>query len=417
MNEWTATKEALRTRDTHPEDFPNLNFHHNRGSFLTHKNPISASASPPIVRYWHLYTQNPTLVNEHYIQPIQSAYRATFRSFFVADSLSIHGHVSDASKPLILIGLNAHIYSHATNGVKGLSDKARENPLIAITEGYYGVGFGPLQYHAISNPQPPSEQRPSANGAPPIMLRTDDACTVEAQVRDPKGMECVAVIAQMVRSLDGRVIGEDIGKEVVCACDKYNLFLVVDETMTSIRCGASFSYQLPQYHAYGSPDLVLFGKAVKRTVWRLNGVVFNVQKLGIGRDDQRKRVISDWQNRFADMASVSDLLIFWGTILLAGKEDWPLRAREVGQVLRDMQAGDGLASTGTGGLHSLIYMPWQDATRFSWPVMGANAGDYVRWLPVLDEIMTSPDRLREKVLAGGVYRIGGGFWHGARVGG
>ncbi|KAI4244400.1 MAG: hypothetical protein LQ352_006826, partial [Teloschistes flavicans] len=276
-----------------------------------------------------------------------------------------------------------------------LSATARANPRVAITEGCYGAGFGPLHYNAVYN-----ARSGAANGACPVVIRTHDPSGIAVQVARAKGMECVAVMAEMVSARDGRVMRPEVWEELVKACDAYDLMLVVDEALTAIRCGAPFAYQLPQYCKHGYPDLVLFGKAV-----RTNGVAIewrgvNVGKLGIVKEEQRQYTILDWQERLTAMASAADLLISWGTILLAEKEDWPLRARKVGQILRAFLEEDGVASADVGGLHSLIYVGEKDAARFSWPVMGAKAGKHVRWLPVLDEVMMSEEKLREKVFGG-----------------
>ncbi|KAL8693632.1 MAG: hypothetical protein Q9218_001590 [Villophora microphyllina] len=318
-NEESSTK----SREQYPEEFPDLDFHHSWGSFLTRKNPIAETVNPKIAQYWQLLSQNPTVLQYH-IHDISTSYRKAFRDFFTAEPFSLHGHVSDASNPSLLTGLICHLFQYAKpKGKFCLSTEARSKPRIAITEGCYGAGFGPLHYHAVNGH---GSLRLTANGARPVVIKTNDVRTIDAQLKAAKKGECVALMVEMVSVRNGWVMDEKIWENLVKACNKYNMFLVVDEALTSIRCGAPFAYQLPQYCQYGHPDLVLFGKAV-----RTNGVAIewrgvNVAKLGIVGAEKRQYAILDWQERLTEMAPAADLLISWSTLLLAEKEKWPQRA-------------------------------------------------------------------------------------------
>ncbi|KAL8631414.1 hypothetical protein Q9189_002836 [Teloschistes chrysophthalmus] len=239
---------------------------------LSELTPISASTSPRIAQYWHFHNENRALVDQHHIQAIQTAYRAAFRSFF-ADPLSLHGHVSDASNPSTLLRLMEHLYPQATNPKNSISNEARKNPRIAVTEGYYGAAYGPLVYHAKSNAQVPH----SANGARPTVITTNDYRTIEEQLRNAKEKACVAVIAEMVRSRDGSTMETRVWEEL---------------------CGAPFAHQLLEYHTCEYPDLVLFGKAVGTHGVAVEWRGSNIKELGIVKDDQREHVMKDWQKLF-----------------------------------------------------------------------------------------------------------------------
>lgn len=85
---------------------------------------------------------------------------------------------------------------------------------------------------------------------------------------------------------------------------------------------------------------------------------------------------------------------------MAAKEDWPKRSQKVGGVLRDIIKSEGIAKSSTiTSLHSLIYLQKEDYARTSPPIMGAYAGEYVRWLSTLDEVMMSKDGLVVKVFS------------------
>ncbi len=49
-----------RSRETNPEDYPDLDFHHTFGSFLTRKNPVSKSTHPAIAGYWDVLSHSPS---------------------------------------------------------------------------------------------------------------------------------------------------------------------------------------------------------------------------------------------------------------------------------------------------------------------------------------------------------------------
>lgn len=392
LYEVTQTTGNLR-RDSHPEDYPDLNFHHSFGSFLTRKNPILESVDADIGKYWALLNKSPTML-QYYIHEIGDRYREAFRRFFTAEPASLHGHVSDASSPALLTSLISHFASGCSESGSNafLDEDDKSNPRIAILEGSYGAGYGPLAHNSVLD-----FVRPLANGSIPVMIKTLDASKIDEQVRNAKLAGCVALIAEIVRARDGVAIRQVAWKNLLRACKKHNLVLVVDEALTAIRCGAPFAYQLPQYQKHGFPDLVLFGKAVKTNGIAVDWRGINMQKLEITDPEERLFLALQWQERLTEMAPAASLLTSWGTITLAGREDWPQRSRVIGNLLRDFVQDEGIEPTFIGGLHGLLYLRVQDQARISSPVMGANAGKYVRWFPMMDEVMMSKEELRMKV--------------------
>ena len=384
--------EILRTRETNPEDFPDLDFHHSFGSFLTHKNPVSKDTHPEIARYWDLLGNSPSLLQRH-IHQIADKYRDAFRDFFVAEPISLHGHVSDASNVALLTSVISHLVSHASSdiGTPFFEDESKSNPRIAIAADSYGAGYGSLAYNAVL-----VSNRLVANGPQPVIITMTNPAKIDVQIKHAKNQRCVALIVELVCAGSGKVITENAWKHILNACEKYALILIVDEALTSIRCGAPFAYQLPHLARYGHPDLVLFGKAV-----RTNGIAvewrgINIKKLGI-RGDDRLFTILDWQERVTEMAQAADLLISWGTLVLARREHWPQRAQVISHILRGRIIAQGVKACSIRGLHSLIYIPLQNVGRLGPPVMGARAGRFLRWLPAMDEVMTSEEQLSTKV--------------------
>ncbi len=384
-------------RRSHPEEYPDLDLHHGFVSFLTRKNLMSRAVDTKISQYWQLLGQNPTLL-QYRIHDIGDQYRNAFRIFFTAEAISLHGHVSDASNPALLTSLIGHLTHRASPSCDSsiFNEEARTNPRVAVTEGSYGAAYGSLAYNAVVD-----TVRPVANGLRPVIIKTNNAAKIDAQVKAAKSLGCVALITEIVNAREGNVVSESVWKNLLKVCERYQLILIVDEALTSIRCGAPFAYQLPQYSKHGLPDLVLFGKAIRTNGIAIEWRGINIKRLGINNDESRLFTILEWQERFTEMAQAADLLISWGTLVLAKKEQWPQRAIEIGRLLRSILVSDGIRKHRIAGLHSLIVLRGHDNARFSSPVMGAQAGKYVRWLPVMDLVMASEDQLHLKLFGTG----------------
>ena len=447
-------RERRHYRMRHPEEFPDLDFHQSFGSFLTRKNPVHKTVNREIAGYWRLLCQTPSAIQYHYFD-IRELYQKKFRQYFKAQVISLHGHVSDAANPNLLMSLLLHLtaaaevsesdpassaandpeddptrYSagnsvnddantpanddgnipanvdasssatdYASDSTSGytvvgadlLEHANRQNPRIALAQGSYGATFGPMAYECVL----PFVQ-PVANGPEPFFVNTQDLTTINNQVREAKAAGCIALIVEIVCATDGSVISIVAWRHLLSACREHCLVLIVDEALTAMRCGAPFAYQLPRYAKAGFPDLVLFGKAV-----RTNGIAvewrgINIQKLGIKSREKRLDAILDWQDRFTALATAQDLLASWGTLILAHREDWKTRAPTIGRLLRSLLRREGIMPQLISGLHGLIYIRREDYITRS-PIMVANSGTYVRLLPTMDEVMTSRAQLLTKV--------------------
>lgn len=383
-------------QETCPNDFPVIDFHQSFGSYLTQKNPISQEVDADVAEYWNTLSTNPSML-QHQVNDIVEHYRAAFKRFFNLDPISLHGHVSDAANPFVLTSLLTLLTENSEEDVSFFGENEKVAPRIATTDASYGAGYGPLAY-ASAVPM----FRNVACGAIPFVVNTRIPSTIDRQVRQAKQEGCVALVAEIVRAADGTLISEAGWKALLNACERHSLVLIVDEALTAIRCGAPFAHQLPQYRKSGLPDLVLFGKAVRTNGIAIEWQGINIQKLEINDEDLRSYVIAFWQERYTEMAPLADLLTSTGTLILAQAEDWPQRAQQIGAILRDIVKDEGHSKPrAIGGLHSLIYLRQEDYARTSSPVMGAHAGEYVRWLPVMDEVMMSRDELEAKVFGMG----------------
>lgn len=391
-------RSVERNQESCPNDFPAIDFHQTFGSFLTRKNPISQAVDPDVAKYWDILSTTPAML-QHQVNDIGDCYRAAFKQFFKLDPISFHGHVSDAANPFVLTSLLMHLTANSAedSDVFLLSDEDRVAPRIATTNDSYGAAYGPLAYNASV----PLFRR-LACGAKPFVVKTRKPAEIDKQVRRAKEGGCVALVAEIVRAADGSVISEAGWKALLDSCERHSLVLVVDEALTAIRCGAPFAHQLPQYRKSGLPDLVLFGKAVRTNGIAIEWQGINIQKLAITDENTRSFIIAFWQECYTETAPLADLLTSTGTLILAKMEDWPDRAQKIGVILRDIIDDEGYARPAAiGGLHSLIYLRQKDYVHTSSPVMGAHAGKFIRWLPVMDEMMMSKDELQVKVFGAG----------------
>lgn len=378
-------------RDFHPEDYPDLDLNHHYGQLLTRQNVTQANKI--ISGYWKTFIETPAMIY-HEVRDIRDYYREAFFDFFDVDPISLHGHVSDAANPFVLGSLLRHLENVFRDRVT--PSTFGEDARVAVMEGSYGMGFGPLAYNA---PCPWSSD--AACGPKPVIVRMDSN-TIQKQIKAAKASKCVALLVAIVRSSDGTVMTTAQWRAIIEACDKYRMYLVVDEAMTAIRCGAPFAHQLPDYKYHGRPDLVLFGKGIRTNGIAVDWRGVNFRRLGEVSLEDRVNAIILWEKRLTETAPPEILLQSWGTITLACKQGWPQRAIKIGQVLRNVLATFNIRPSSISGLHSLLWLSRHDGALNKLAVMSANAGnDYTRWLPLMDSIMTSEATMMTKVFGFG----------------
>ena len=275
--------------------------------------------------------------------------------------------------------------------IPGLVDSSHH---IAIMPGSYGVGFGPLAYNA---PCPWSSR--VACGQPPFVIEMGTS-GIANSIRKAKKEGCIALTVSIVRSTDGGVMSVKEWQAAVRACRENGVILIVDEALTAARCGAPFAYQLPEYHQYGGPDFIIFGKGIRTNGLAVDWQGASIKHMGIERIEDRIQLINQWHKRYTEAIPTPELLESWGTITLAQKQDWPQQAREIGVIPRNVLNDFGLRPTFISGLHSLIWL-WRDDQRMKRiGAISAKAGEaYTRWLPCLDALMTDGGELKAKIFS------------------
>ena len=382
-------REALP--DLFPELCADIDMHQQWGQWLSRQNALRAS--PDITVYSTKMNEHPQLACED-APDIMEKWEEAFTAFFHAIPISLHGHAGDALSSQLLISivlfLKDRIGPLSSKTALDLPKTSLKSCHSAVLKGVYGGAFGSLAHVARVR-----DWRAWACGTPPAVIDSNSA-SISGAIKRAKRRHCAFLLVEMVSSETGVALSPYVWRELLRACQSSRLLIVVDETITAIRCGAPFAYQRPEYVQFGRPDMIVFGKAV-----RTHGVALDLQGINIGPLVKDIESPQDLCFRvFSQPASAMDLLLSWGTLHLAKAQDWPGRAQTVSKVLRSIITVDyGISEP--KGLEALVWMekesllgnPDRSFVRsmdISPAVISATAGEAVtRWLPLLDAPMLS----------------------------
>ncbi|KAI4184565.1 MAG: hypothetical protein LQ346_006089 [Caloplaca aetnensis] len=271
----------------HPEQFPDLDLHNGYGMLLTRQDVLRKENDARVGSLALRYHQTPALI-AHDQRDILEGHREAYFQFFDCDAISLHGHVSDAMNACLHGSLIQHLRSWSS--ALGHSDPMclpQTAPQLAVMDGAYGAGYGPLAYSTVV-----ARMRDVACGIPPPVVDMNPHILMD-QVGAAKEAGCVALLVEVVRSRDGRPMPPGVWQVTVEACRTHGLFLIVDEALSAIRCGAPFAHQLPEYRRGGRPDLVLFGKGVRTCGVAVDWEGVNMKGLAIEQRGRRVEVILD----------------------------------------------------------------------------------------------------------------------------
>jgi hypothetical protein len=192
--------------------------------------------------------------------------------------------------------------------------------------------------------------------------------------------------------------------ELAKICKTIRLPLVIDETLTALRCGAPFAYQREEYHGI-QPDLVVFGKALGVSGLAVNFEGQLLADLFISSHLQKIACSFRWfdvQTRPISMACLIEAL----SILEAARdENWPARSQVVGRLVREAIFRHERETSGSpslreslpiGGLDAIICVERKRVEDLL--LQGIPNEGYVRLLPVIDDFMLSEESLQHVVL-------------------
>ncbi|KAL2859365.1 hypothetical protein BJX68DRAFT_276724 [Aspergillus pseudodeflectus] len=379
---------------------PNHDFHNSWGCIYSGETTAKDEA---VRQWWQDYFQNPALVETRY-HDLLSTYTQLFAAFFGGYyPISLHAHVSDALSPTTVASLILNtcatsplIFKNTDlapsvlpteDGKKvqeyvleylGWNESHVTNPRIAAVRGIYGAAFGPLA-HASKE----WEVQIIASGLQPTVIQIGDSHdALSDSLAEAKRQCCIAVVIDMVSTENGAVLAPDRFKMLKKCCAKEKLWLIVDEALTAIRCGAPFCFQRDEYGKEG-PDLVSFGKGLG-----VSGIVINFASpmtrcLGFVDSDDRHQTIMYWRALVSRPVTMPVLLDALGILYAARDEDWPKRSLAIGETICDIIQGYHPGEE-VYGLGAIIVVDKETTMRMNIMAGTRRRCQYSRWLPKLD---------------------------------
>ena len=140
---------------------------------------------------------------------------------------------------------------------------SRKHPFLAFIEGGYGAGFG--EGGGASCVESWRRDSPASMGQllpwPEIGGTRSGDAPFDKYVKELADLGCLAIVVELVSGQTGRIMSKEEWKTLHQTCRKYNLYVIVDETLTAIRSGHPFFFRHEWYREL-LPDLVVFGKGI-----------------------------------------------------------------------------------------------------------------------------------------------------------
>ncbi|KAL4875665.1 hypothetical protein BJY04DRAFT_201359 [Aspergillus karnatakaensis] len=379
---------------------PDHDFHNSWGCVYSGESTLK---HPRIRDLWQQYGECPVKVERQY-HSLLSEYTLLFQDFFQGYyPISLHAHVSDALQPTTVASLILNTCSScpvvlnnsdlAPSSLPTEDGKQIQNfvlnylgwnelhvhsPRFATIQGIYGAAFGPLAHESKE-----WEIQIIASGPRPVTVRmSDSAETLNESLAQAKKAGCVAVVVDMVSTEDGAIISPDRFKLLKKCCAEQKMWLIVDEALTAIRCGAPFAFQRPEY-GDDKPDLVAFGKGLGVSGLAINFDTPITRPLAFIKESDILQTIMYWRALVSRPVVLPVLLDALGVLYTAKLEDWPTRSLEIREALCHVihKYHPSEPVYGLGGI-----MVIDRETSMEMNVMSGirRRCPFVRWLPKLD---------------------------------
>ncbi|KAI1631599.1 pyridoxal phosphate-dependent transferase [Biscogniauxia mediterranea] len=417
-------RESLSNMQTLDHDF-----HSAWGCVYSNQSTLSEAS---ISGLWQQYADDPATVDRKYHMLLHD-YTMLFSTFFDGYyPISMHAHASDAllpttiaslilntvaTSPLVLnsptLAPMAHEDPKATGGrirdfaldFLGWNAAHVQAPNFVVAEGIYGAGFGPLA-HASKE----WEVNAIASGPKPIVVDVRNATrdSLNATLAEAKSQGCIAVVCDMVSTEDGSVLQPERFALLKACCAQNRLLIVIDETMTAIRCGAPFAFQRAEYaredeEADKKPDLVIFGKGMGVSGIAMGFDGATIKRLAYTKAEEIQQTIRYWRALVSRPVRMPVLIEALGILRTAQAENWPARSIEIGDAVRDITqelAPDTREPGAIRGLGAMIAVNREVAMQFR--IMSAirRRSPWVRWLPKLSRSSIDRDLLLQQVFGG-----------------
>ena len=153
--------------------------------------------------------------------------------------------------------------------------------------------------------------------------------------------KCAGIVVEIVWQKTGEVLSPEAWRSILDTARSLGRFVLVDETMTALRCGAPLAYLREKYQRAGFPDFCILSET---------------------------------------------FLKFTAFLIVARERKYCDNAREIGKIVREQLNRDEIWS---GGLGAVFYLRQVDHRRTALgpDILGAGMGGngMVRWFPVLDD--------------------------------
>lgn len=245
-----------------------------------------------------------------------------------------------------------------------------------------------------------------ACGSPPIVIDPlQSLSSLQLSLVQAQDSGAIALIVQIVyTNQPPQVLSASRLHTLAKICKTIKLPLVVDETLTALRCGAPFAYQREEYNGL-QPDLVIFGKALGISGLAVNFEGQLLANLLISSPLRKITCSFRWFEVQTRPISMLCLIEALSILEAAREENWPERSRLVGRLVREAILRHGMDTSGDpsscergpiGGLDAIICV---EQTRVEGLlIQGIPKNGYVRLLPVIDDFMLSEESVQGLVL-------------------
>lgn len=216
------------------------------------------------------------------------------------------------------------------------------------------------------------------------------------------------MIVDLVSTSDGTVFSPVKFALLRRCCLAARLFLVVDEAMTAIRCGAPWACQRPEYSSSNDgllPDLVVFGKGL-----RVSGIAINfdglmMQCLAFRERAQVTQSIRFWRALVSRPIPTPVMIESLGILNLAQTENWPARSAKIGDAVQSFVRDYVLENNPElsdkeliRGLGAFIAVDRKISAQFRVMAAIRRRSPWVRWLPKLDSAAVDHHMLQQYIL-------------------
>ncbi|KAL2828672.1 pyridoxal phosphate-dependent transferase [Aspergillus cavernicola] len=377
---------------------------------------------------WEDYTRNPTRVEGQY-HKLLNEYTIRFTSFFKDYwPITFHAHVSDVLIPTTIASLILNTASTCPLIVEdpalspllkddpepekvhqfvrellGWTDVHISAPRLATVQGIYGCAFGPLA-HASDE----WEYRIIGAGPSPFSITQGDFASADTLLKKllaAKERGCVTVICDLVNASDGSIFPPENFRMLRTCCAEARIFLLVDEAMTAIRCGAPLVCQRPEYFDGDlQPDLISFGKGMGVSGIAINFNGLMMRHLAYHKREQILQTIRFWRSMVTRPIAMPVLIEALGILNVAEAEDWPARSEKIGSAFREFisrHAGnESQTKEIVRGLGAFIAVDREFSKQFRVMAAFRRQSSWARWLPKLNSAAAVDPQALERYLVG-----------------